>query len=271
MESLEGEPPYTGRARLFRQRALETHHADAVNPEQPGADTRSKVHQVRDAIERLLAELHAGDPVPAERELSARFGVARETVRQALRDLVVAGRIRKAGRGTVVARPKLVQPLALDSMADMAARPGWKSGRALLSWEDRPAEGEVARDLDLAVGTPVMCLERILLADDEPIGLETTYLSLDRFGWLRAGFDPTTSLYTTISDSGIEYCGATERIETVLAGARETALLGCGPGIPLMLLTRRSVDAGGRPIERMSALYRGDRIAFEARLGIADH
>lgn len=266
MGPMEGEHPYTGRARFFRQRTVETHGTGEANTRQAGADTRSKAHRVRDAIEQLLTELHAGDPVPPERELSARFGVARETVRQALRDLMVAGRIRKAGRGTVVARPKLVQPLALESMADVAARPGWKSGRTLLSWEDRPAEGEVARDLDLAVGTPVMCLERILLADDEPIGLETTYLSLDRFGWLRAGFDPVTSLYTTISDSGIEYSGATERIETVLAGPRETELLGCGPGIPLMLVTRRSVDTAGRPIERMSALYRGDRIAFETRL-----
>lgn len=271
MESMEGAHPYTGRARLFRQRTVETRKMGERDSGPADTETPSKVHRVRGAIEQLLTDLHAGDPVPAERELAARFGVARETVRQALRDLMVAGRIRRAGRGTVVARSKLVQPLALESMADMAARPEWKSGRALLSWEDRPAEAEIARDLGLAAGTPVMCLERILLADDEPIGLETTYLSLDRFGWLRAGFDPTTSLYTTISDSGIEYSGATERIETVLAGPHETALLGCGPGLPLMLITRRSVDTGGRPIERMSALYRGDRIAFEARLGAPEH
>lgn len=267
MEPMEGAHPYTGRARLFRQRTVETRGTGEVDSGPAGTETPSKAHRVRGAIEQLLTDLHAGDPVPAERELAARFGVARETVRQALRDLMVAGRIRRAGRGTVVARSKLVQPLALESMADVAARPGWKTGRTLLSWEDQPAEGEVARDLGLAAGTPVMCLERILLADDEPIGLETTHLSLDRFGWLRAGFDPTTSLYTTISNSGIEYSGATERIETVLAGPRETALLGCGPGIPLMLVTRRSVDSSGRPIERMCALYRGDRIAFEARLG----
>ena len=43
-----------------------------------------KPYLVRTAVEELLADLTEGDPVPAERELAARFTVARETVRQAL-------------------------------------------------------------------------------------------------------------------------------------------------------------------------------------------
>lgn len=34
----------------------------------------------------------------------------------------------------------------------------------------------------------------------------------------------------------------------------------------MILLHRRTVDADGRAIERVRALYRGDRIAFEAQL-----
>jgi GntR family transcriptional regulator len=34
----------------------------------------------------------------------------------------------------------------------------------------------------------------------------------------------------------------------------------------MLLLHRRSVDADGAPIERVRSLYRGDRVAFEARL-----
>ena len=64
-------------------------------------------------MDALLADLTEGDPVPAERELAARFSVAREPVRQALHELLVEGRIERRGRGTVVSKPKLTQPLSL--------------------------------------------------------------------------------------------------------------------------------------------------------------
>lgn len=224
----------------------------------------SKVYRVRGEIARLIAGLDEGAAVPAERELAARFSVARETVRQALRDLAVEGRVRRQGRGTVVARPKLVQPLELGSYAEAAHSFGRIPGRLVVSWTDVPADRETARDLELLPETPVMRLERILLADGERIGLECTYLSLDRFGWLRAGYDPTTSLYVTIRASGIEFASVSGRVETVLAAPREAALLECPTAAPLLLLTQRNLDTSGRPIERVRSWYRGDRVAFEA-------
>ncbi|WP_431956627.1 GntR family transcriptional regulator [Nocardia lijiangensis] len=214
----------------------------------------------------MIGELAEGDPVPSERELAVRFEVARETVRQALRDLLVEGRIRRQGRGTVVSRPKMVQPLSLRSYTEGALSLGRVPGRILVTWEDVPADADTARDLGLATGTPVMHLERVLLADGERIGLESTFLSLARFAGLRDDYDPTTSLYAAVRASGVKFGAATERIETVLASPREAALLECTTALPLLLLHRRSVDEDGAPIERVRALYRGDRIAFEARL-----
>lgn len=245
------------------QNPSETGHAEQAGA--PAAQARaSKVHRVRIDIERILDNLAEGAAVPAERELAARFAVARETVRHALRDLLVEGRIRRQGRGTVVARPKLVQPLSIGSGAGAARDFGRIPGRVVVSWDDVPADTDTACALELPAGALVMRLERILLTDGDRIGLETTYLSLDRFGWLRAGYDPTTSLSATIRASGIEFASATERIETVLAAPREAALLACGTALPLLLLTRRSRDSAGRPIELVRSLYRGDRVAFEA-------
>ena len=36
--------------------------------------------------------------------------------------------------------------------------------------------------------------------------------------------------------------------------------------MPMLLLNRRSLDVDGIPIEVVRALYRGDRVAFEAIL-----
>ncbi|MFD3744940.1 GntR family transcriptional regulator [Nocardia sp. NPDC058633] len=225
-----------------------------------------KVFLVRTEIDLILADLTEGDPVPSERDLATRFGVARETVRQALRELLVEGRIRRRGRGTVVSRPKLTQPLSLRSYTEGAISLGRTPGRILVTWEDVAADAATATDLEVELGTEVMHLERVLLADGERVGLESTYLPLHRFATLRGSYDPTTSLYAAIRATGVELAGARERIETVLAAPREAGLLECTTALPMLLLHRRSVDADGAPVERVRSLYRGDRIAFEARL-----
>ena len=61
----------------------------------------------------------------------SRFGVARGQVRQAVHELLVEGRIERRGRGTVVARPKFVQPLSLKSYTEGPS--GWGVPRAACS------------------------------------------------------------------------------------------------------------------------------------------
>ncbi|MHC9296188.1 GntR family transcriptional regulator [Mycobacterium sp. LTG2003] len=225
-----------------------------------------KPYVIRTALDTMLADLAEGDPVPAERELAVQFGVARETVRQALHELLVAGRIERRGRGTVVSRPKLTQPLGLQSYTEGALAMGRRPGRLLVTWETVDASTELADGLDVPAGAAVMHLERVLLADDQRIGLESTYLCAARFGHLQGSFDPTTSLYAAIRAGGVEFGSATERIETALASPREAALLESTTAMPMLLLNRRTVDTDGSPVEVVRALYRGDRVAFETLL-----
>jgi GntR family transcriptional regulator len=230
----------------------------------------SKPYLIRTALQELLDDLAEGDPFPPERELAARFGVARETVRHALHELLVEGRIERRGRGTVVAKSKLTQPLSLGSYTEGALRMGREPGRILVTWDDLAAPADLADALDVTVGEPVMRLERILLADGQRIGLESTHLPVHRFGQFRETFDPTTSLYAAIRATGVSFGSATERIETVLASPREAGLLESTTAMPMLRLRRRSLDTEGRPIEVVHALYRGDRVAFEATLTDGD-
>jgi GntR family transcriptional regulator len=225
-----------------------------------------KPYLVRTAVDDLLTDLSEGDPVPPERELAVRFSVSRETVRQALHELLVEGRIERRGRGTVVSRPKLVQPLSLRSYTEGAAERGRIPGRLLVTWEDIIATPDMADALSISDGDGVMHLERVLLADGQRIGLESTYLPKIRFAELAETFDPTTSLYAAIRTTGVQFGSAIERIETVLPSPRQAALLESTTAMPMLLLNRRSLDTKGRPIEIVRALYRGDRVAFEAAL-----
>ena len=226
----------------------------------------SKVHAVRNGLDELLADLEEGDPVPAERDLAVRFGVARDTVRQALHELLLEGRIQRRGRGTVVAKPKLTQPLSLRSYTEGAERMGRKPGRILVTWEDIEATPDLSAGLDVELGEPVMHLERVLLADNERIGLESTYLPTSRFAGLYETFDPETSLYAAIRATGVHFTSAEELIETILPTPREASLLLTTTAMPMLHLRRRSLDAQGRPIEVVRALYRGDRVAFQSTL-----
>ncbi len=225
-----------------------------------------KPYLVRTGLEQILGDLQEGDVFPPERELATRFGVARETVRQALHELLVEGRIERRGRGTVVSRPKLVQPLSLKSYTEGALRMGRTPGRLLVTWETITVDTEITTALDVPASERVMRLERVLLADGARIGLESTYLPMHRFGDLVDDFDPTTSLYAAIRARGVVFGSAIERIETVLPSPREAELLESTTAMPMLLLNRCSVDIDGVPIEYVRALYRGDRVAFEATL-----
>ncbi|WAL64131.1 GntR family transcriptional regulator [Amycolatopsis cynarae] len=216
----------------------------------------------------LLGELGEGAVLPTERELAERFGCSRASVRQAVGDLVLEGRLRRRqGSGTFVAGPKLVQPLALVSYTEGLRRQGVEPGRSLVTLERVTAGETLAGELRLEPGAEMIHIERVLLADGERVGLESTYLVADRFPTLLEVFDPAQSLYACLRDKlGVVFAGAEERVETMLATPREALLIGTNPALPMLLMHRVSWGPDGVPFERVRSLYRGDRLSFTTRL-----
>ncbi|MFE7478692.1 GntR family transcriptional regulator [Streptomyces sp. NPDC057552] len=250
---------------------------DYPNDQAPGAPIRSgipehgripKYYAVKAQISLLIDELGEGGLLPTERDLALRHEVSRETVRQALRELLLEGRLRRQGRGTVVAGPKLEQPLSLASYTEGVRRQGRRPGRHLIGLERFPCPEALAAEIGAVRGEPVWHLERVLLADDERVGLESTYVSVARLPRLDTEFDPDSSFYAYLRDRlGIAFGDADERIETVLATPREALLIGTPPALPMLLLHRLSRDTEGRPLERVRTLFRGDRFSFTTHLG----
>ncbi|WP_377273899.1 GntR family transcriptional regulator [Peterkaempfera sp. SMS 1(5)a] len=226
-----------------------------------------KYYAVKAQLSELLDELGEGGLLPTERDLAVRYGVARETLRQALRELLLEGRLRRRGRGTVVAGSKLEQPLSLASYTEGVRRQGLSPGRRLVALDRFPADADLGARIGAAAGDPVWHMERVLTADDERVGLESTYLPVARAPRLDEEFDPDSSFYSYLQERlGIIVGGATERIETVLATPREALLIGTPPALPMLLLQRTSRDQHGEPLERARLLYRGDRFSFTAEL-----
>src|ERR1039457_5850212 len=103
--------------------------ADDTSDEAPGpaagappaslAPRLPQYYQVKRELLELTAPVAAGSPVPPERELARSYGTSRTTVRQALAELVVEGRLlRMQGQGTFMAKAKVAQALELASYTE---------------------------------------------------------------------------------------------------------------------------------------------------------
>lgn len=226
--------------------------------------------QLKQLIEGQIADgvLAAHGRVPSERELSEQFGISRMTVRQALAELIQEGRLyTSVGKGTFVAEPKIHQNLeSLTSFTeDMLAR-GLRPATRLLRREVVPAGATVADSLHIVEGSAVVRVERLRLADDKPLALETACLAFAGVERLLA-LDLEGSLYAALrAEFGIIPVEALQELDAALAQPRERSLLHLNEGAPVLTIRRTTFDAARRAFEYVESVYRGDRYRFVARL-----
>lgn len=241
-----------------------------VAPEQrPAGEPREpKYYSVKRHLLEMISTLSPGTPVPTERLLMAQLGTSRTTVRQALAELVGEGRlVRRQGSGTYVAEPKVSWPLRMTSFTEQANATGHSASTELLDARRERASEEITNRLDLRGGAQVHRIERLRLVDETPMALETSYLSASRFPALARHLRRTDSLYRVLRDEyGVVPVTAEETIETASASPYEAELLSTETGAPILMLSRHSFAADGRPVEWVQSWYRGDRYRFVTRL-----
>lgn len=240
----------------------------AEAPEGDLGHREPKYYRVKRHLLDRIDSLPPGSAVPPERVLSTELGTSRTTVRQALQELVIEGRLQRIqGKGTFVAKPKMAWPLQLTSYTEDIKAHGLNPTSRLMDMAYVAANEELAERLDIKPGGRVLRIERLRLADAEPMAIELTHLSARRFPGLRRHLDRTPSLYKVLeSEYDVALAEAEETIETVLAPPREALLLGTDTGSPVLLLSRHSRDTAGRPVEWVRSWYRGDRYKFVAHL-----
>jgi GntR family transcriptional regulator len=227
-----------------------------------------KYYRLKRHLLEITETLAPGSPVPPERTLALDFDTSRTTVRQALAELVVEGRLERIqGKGTFVAKPKVAQALQLTSYTEDMRAQGLEPASRLLEIGYVPASDELAQRLDIKAGGRVLRIQRLRLASGEPMAIETTHLSARRFPGLRRHLAKYSSLYNALAEVyDVHLAEAEETIETALAAPHEAGLLDTDVGLPLLLLSRHSRDDAGAPVEWVKSVYRGDRYKFVARL-----
>lgn len=226
-----------------------------------------KYYGVKRELLQLTRSMPPGAPVPGERELAHRYGTSRTTIRQALAELVIEGRLRRMqGKGTFVAQPKVAQLLQLAGYTEEMRAHGLSPRTQILDTGYQAADQELALLLGIRPGGRVLRISRLMFADDEPMAIGAAYLPARRFPGLRRKLGRSPSLYETLASAyGVALAQAEETIETVLATPPDARLLAVDAGLPLLLLSRQAFDTSGTPVEWSQSWYRGDRYKFVTR------
>jgi GntR family transcriptional regulator len=221
-------------------------------------------HQLKAA---LLRDIEAGcwrpgDRLPTEDALIERFQVSKITVRQALRDLAQLGYIRREqGRGTFVQGPPLEEgPRELKSFTGEMRGHGFLATSRVLEQGLLPAPADIAGRLALADDAPVFRLRRLRLADGEPMGLQTAYISAALVPGIERLSFAGASLYEVLASRFSLYASAArETHQAVLVSEDVAPLLRVPAGSPALAAERLASLPDGRPLEFVQSVMRGDR------------
>ncbi len=203
-------------------------------------------------------EWKAGEAIPAEVELAARFGVSQGTVRKAIDELAAESvLVRRQGKGTFVAThaEQKIQYRFLRLMPDEGQE---SLGRQLLDCKRQRAPAWVAKQLQMRAGDAMVEVRRLLHSKGAPVVLDDIWLPGALFKGLTAERlerhrGPFYGLFE--AEFGVHMIRAQEKIRAVAADVETAALLQVAVGTPLLSVERLSFTYGDKPVELRRGLY----------------
>jgi GntR family transcriptional regulator len=243
--------------------------------EQMDINYESKVplyYQLKEEIKKkiLNGTYKENDLIPSERELGEQFSLSSTTVRRALNDLVQERLLeRKAGKGTFVRMSKVKRDLRkvlgfTANMQEMGLSPSTK----VLSKKIMSANAFARQRLGVEKGAMVVKINRLRLANDVPMMLETRYIRTDLCPGIEK-LDLSSSLWKVFENiySHKPY-RHTQNVTIAKFSGPQAALFGLEGGALAFLINGVTYIKDGQPIECEESLYRSDKydLAFEAFL-----
>jgi GntR family transcriptional regulator len=224
----------------------------------------AKYQQIADDLRSAIASGRylAGDRLPGENGLMARYGVARMTARHALDVLQQEGlTTTKKGVGVFVRGFQPIIRLGVERLS----REQWGSGRSI--WEvdvttrersvdritvtETAAGPHVAAALDITEDAPVVVRDRRYLLDGRPVMLGVSSYPADiAVGTQIAEHDTGPGgVYKRLSELGHEPVRFREDIRGRMPSADEREALELEGGTPVITVHRTALTVDGTPVE----------------------
>ncbi len=229
--------------------------------------------QIKEKIKAQIDSgcLKYGDQLPGEPVLCDLFAVSRTVIRQALADLEHEGLIaRKKGKGTFIIEPETYFEKLTGNLTGFyqhMKKRGHIALSEILKQEIIPADKNIATNLDIEIGAPVLQLDRLRYIDDEPIVLTNTYFPSHFVPGLEKIDLSRESLYGVLErEFGVVISHAYRTIGAVVADEYHAGLFKIQKGDPLIVINNIDYSSDGVLFAYYHGLYRGDRNIFEVEM-----
>ncbi|VTS33785.1 GntR family transcriptional regulator [Streptococcus porcinus] len=203
----------------------------------------------------------------SERELSESYSVSRITVRQALKELESRGLIYKVhGKGTYVS--KLMEPLTdlatTYSFTEQMKKIGKGPKTEIISFEKVAVRDYLEKFLEMDADGEAFELERVRLADGEPMMFERSYLPATLFNDLSKDLLLQKPLYDIFAEDYHQQIRlAEEEFYASIALDYEAQLLGIQKGDPVLHMIRKTYNDKNLLIEHTFSIARADHFKYK--------
>lgn len=220
--------------------------------------------QLKESLISAIArgEFMPGDRLPSQRILCERYGMSHMTVRRTISELINEGIIYAIpGKGLYVnGRKQDAESGPLIGFTEDMARRGMRASSKVLAAEIIGASTVLASALGVAVGTPLVYLRRLRLADGEPMALQGSYLPHALVpGLLKHDLEHGSLFELLRNDYRLHLARGTTVVEAALANEEQARLLGLSLPAPLLIVEQLTYLDTGQAIEFVRTAYRGDR------------
>jgi GntR family transcriptional regulator len=226
--------------------------------------------------EKLRQKIEAGvfrpgATLPTERELCEQFAVSRGPVRQALRNLEVAGLVNPVqGKGVIVkAEPFRPNPLINASFFKEIERLGLKPSSEIIHQAVVPPSPEICRILQMEQDEKLLVIKRLIKGDAVPLAVTVTHLPEQLFPGIDTGDLTEMALYDLIIKKyKIAINKVQESFEPVLPDEAAARLLNLNTQKP-SLMVHRIIYSTLKPVDYTTLLVNADRCRYTLELPIA--
>jgi GntR family phosphonate transport system transcriptional regulator len=216
-----------------------------------------------DTLRRELSGYSAGQFLPAETRLAARFDVNRHTIRRAIDELVREGSLlRRQGKGTQVLGRPLVYPMAAESAYSQSlSAMGLGVETVLLQRRQCVASREEAEYLNLVEHAPLIELQTLRRLDGQPVSLIRHRYCASR-SRLMADYS-SGSVRRFLAERDVRLTRTFSLIGARLPSREEASALLMPRHLPALTVLTVSRDAAGHPVEIAHSTSRSDRFQYQ--------
>ena len=207
----------------------------------------------------------AGEKLPTEAALAARFGVNRHTVRHALAGLSEAGLVHaRRGSGVFVTARPTDYPLGQRvRFHQNVLAVGQTPSRRITRAETRTADAEEAGALALSASEAVHVIEGVSMADGHPLAAFRSVFPAARFPGLPGLVEAEGSVTRALATLGLgDYTRRETRLTAQVADPVLALALLLRPGAAVLRSVAVNVDDSGQPIEYGITWFAGERVTL---------